>query len=235
MKLVRRVRKTSEQPRFCRCRCVNEPTHRRESRLHERNVFVPCVAGKQRQRIGHRRSERHHAILERPQSPLRGRLVFLCGQLGTDCLASALVAQHRAVVRRTEEFREAYGDSINASLAELFCAADHGTVLGYERRGEAVSAGLAAEEDEPAPQGGLRSFQDGVMAFTAAMTDALPLLAGHTRDEHVPFMQAGLATVRRLIHTPTAAEARLLGSFPHSANQFHSSFSSLAPAVPAWM
>jgi hypothetical protein len=127
------------------------------------------------------------------------------------------------------------GDSINASLAELFCAADHGTVLGYQRTGNTVSAVLAAQRDEPALEWGLELFQEGIMAFTAAMSDVLPLVTVHVQDRHAAFMSAGLAAVRRLIHSPTTAEARLLGGFPHSANQFHSSSASLAPAVPAWI
>ena len=128
--------------------------------------------------------------------------------------------------------RGAAGRAVNPSLAELFCAADHGTLLGYERSTDGtILPLLAAARDEDALGWGLELLQEGIVEFTAKMTDAYEVLLAHDLLCPQTLRDAGVRAIERLVSRPSRAEADLLGAFPHSDNQYHTDMTELAPTV----
>jgi FMN phosphatase YigB (HAD superfamily) len=123
--------------------------------------------------------------------------------------------------------------SLNPTLTEAFCAADHGTVLGYRRsESDAVAAHLAA------PDGALRDwgvefFQECVVDFAKKMTDAMHTLGEPPELVNAVLRRSAVRAVRRFVDQPTRNEADVFGSFPHDASQLHTCASELAPTVPA--
>ncbi|MEM7204579.1 MAG: hypothetical protein AAF628_30255 [Planctomycetota bacterium] len=91
---------------------------------------------------------------------------------------------------------------------EAFCAADHGTLLGFDERDGGIVPRLAPA-NAPVVEWGLGVLQRTVAAFC----DALLLdrtLIDVTADVRAPV----LAVLREMLLAPTGAEARALGRFP---------------------
>jgi predicted HAD superfamily hydrolase len=121
---------------------------------------------------------------------------------------------------------------LNPTLVELFSAADHGSTLGYARAADGHVQPILAEADRAAVQWGLEVLQEGINSFSATMLDALSVLDEPPARLSAGLRQSALLAMRRLVRQPTAAEAAVLGSFPHAAGQFHQDLSELAPHIP---
>ena len=125
--------------------------------------------------------------------------------------------------------------SINPSLAEVFCSADHGTVIAYVRSSDGVVRPLLAPpENRDTDSWNLGIFQSGVEAFARHMIDAMPVYEVSTVEWCEVFRKSTLASMRRLVRFPSKAEAAILGSHPHASNQFHSNTSDLSPKLSAF-
>jgi FMN phosphatase YigB (HAD superfamily) len=108
------------------------------------------------------------------------------------------------------------------SLFEILCAANHGTVTGYERdaNGKAVPV-LASPSNPEADAWGLTVQQDAVVAFAHEAAKGL-ILARIDPLEHVPALaEAALAAVKMFVAKPSHAEADAFGSFGHSSDEQH--------------
>ena len=120
--------------------------------------------------------------------------------------------------------------ALNPTLVELFSAADHGSTLGYTRSEKGSIEPVLASGNQGALDWGIHALQDGVLAFSLNMLDAMEML-----DETslvTTMRRSSVRVMRRLVRNPSAAEAALLGSFPHAAGQFHGDQSELAPRLP---
>jgi hypothetical protein len=121
---------------------------------------------------------------------------------------------------------------LNASLLETFCSADHGTVVGYaiDPNSGKVSAQLAAEKNEALLQWGLGTQQRGIMAFVEDLT------SGHTAAsfDAVELMEelraSSLRSLKRLVLSPSPAEASCYGTVKHAVDAGHSESADIAPA-----
>jgi hypothetical protein len=119
--------------------------------------------------------------------------------------------------------------ALNPSLLELFTAADHGSTLGYERLQDGQIQPILAPGQRATLDWGLGTLQEGINAFSANMLDALAVLDEEPTTVIAGLRKSALLTLERLVHRPSAAEAGLLGAFPHAAGQFHQDLSELAP------
>jgi sulfur carrier protein ThiS len=131
--------------------------------------------------------------------------------------------------------------ALNPTLVELFSAADHGSTLGYTRSSEnGIVHPVLAAGHQGALDWGIPAFQEGVLSFSLNMLDAMemfdgtPLVAAMLDETSLvaAMRKSSVRVMRRLVRNPSAAEAALLGSFPHAAGQFHGDQSELAPRLP---
>jgi FMN phosphatase YigB (HAD superfamily) len=121
---------------------------------------------------------------------------------------------------------------LNPALTELFSAADHGSTLGYEKPADAPVTPVLATGNQPALNWGIQEFQEGIASFALNMLEAIQTLDEAPAHLVAALRQCSLASVRRLVNNPTLSEASLLGSFPHTHDQFHGARSELAPQLP---
>jgi predicted HAD superfamily hydrolase len=129
-------------------------------------------------------------------------------------------------------FSESDALSINPSLAEVFCSADHGTVITYKRSSDAVVRPLLAPpENRDTDIWNLGVFQSGVQSFARHMLDAMPVHPISSIEWCEMFRKSTLASMRRLVQFPSKSEAEVLGSHPHASNQFHSDTADLSPKL----
>lgn len=95
-----------------------------------------------------------------------------------------------------------------ALMAEAFCAADHGSVLGYEDRGNVITPVLSAKEDAVAVRWGVRSVHDAAARVARAVAQR-----ERVGDEH-----DDRELVRALLDlawmSPSADDARSWGAYP---------------------
>ena len=126
--------------------------------------------------------------------------------------------------------------SINPSLAEVFCSADHGTVKHYFRSSDGVVRPLLAPaENHESEIWNLQVFQSGIQMFARYMIDAMPVHPASTIEWCKVFRSCTLTSMRRLVQFPSRAEAEVLGSHSHASNQFHSDSTDLAPRLSAFL
>ncbi len=99
-------------------------------------------------------------------------------------------------------------------MSEVFCAADHGTVTGFERKGSAVEAVLAQGWDHQVTAWGLPLYRETIQAVVEAL---------HLPDFRGPNIAAMRDPLGQIIQTfwtkPTVEEAEGWGSFPWDAGQ----------------
>lgn len=123
---------------------------------------------------------------------------------------------------------------VRESLFELFCAATHGTTISHARLEDGSTRPvLASATNEAAEDWGLRIQQESIQAFTCDLLSVARLakidLLAHVGDLSI----AASLMVAKLIGSPTRSEAEALGSFPHAADQSHTSLVEIAPPLPA--
>ena len=100
---------------------------------------------------------------------------------------------------------------------QLFCAADHGTVTGYRRRGDRVEPVLKADRDDDVLAWGLPAVRETLRRFVAnlVLDDELVDLGADLRG-------AVCGVVREFARNPDADEARAWGSFPFEGSEISS-------------
>jgi FMN phosphatase YigB (HAD superfamily) len=123
--------------------------------------------------------------------------------------------------------------TMNPVLFEIFCAADHGTVRRYVA---APDGGFAAELAEPVDEQvlswGLRSLQDGILAFAAELAEALRREGGRDAEGWIALLRdGGLAAYDMFRREPGQVEAEAFGTFPHADSQTHRERGDCAPLV----
>jgi hypothetical protein len=99
------------------------------------------------------------------------------------------------------------------TLMEIFAAADHGGVVGYQDSGEPRPV-LAAEKNRAAMEWGVAIQQEGIVGFVDAL-DATALEGLASPEWRGPW--AGL--LRQFFLHPAPAEARAYGRFPVAEDQ----------------
>jgi hypothetical protein len=110
-----------------------------------------------------------------------------------------------------------------ATVMEIACAADHGTVDGYERRDGAVRPVLRQEHNADAQRWGLALMQETIVEF------ARHFVVPHPSDIDPTTMRATcIALVNKLWNSPTQSEAAAWGSFPFASDQSGSAASAIA-------
>jgi len=124
-------------------------------------------------------------------------------------------------------------ERLNPVLFEIFCAADHGTVRRYTRRPDgSFTAELAGATDEPVLSWGLRTLQDGTMAFVSELAGAMARMPSHGPDAWVDALRdAGTASFDLFRVDPSEEEAEVFGAFPHADGQSHDFRGECAPPV----
>jgi len=120
---------------------------------------------------------------------------------------------------------------LNASLLETFCSADHGTVVGYtvDPKNGRVSAQLAAEKNEALLQWGLNTQQRGIMAFVEDLTSGHRAASFDAVELMEELRASSLRSLKRLVLSPSSAEALCYGTVKHAVDAGHSETEEIAP------
>jgi hypothetical protein len=122
--------------------------------------------------------------------------------------------------------------TMNPVLFEIFCAADHGTVRRYVAADGGFAAELAEPVDEQVLSWGLRSLQDGILAFAAELAEALRREGGRDAEGWIALLRdGGLAAYDMFRREPGQVEAEAFGTFPHADSQTHRERGDCAPLV----
>jgi hypothetical protein len=127
-------------------------------------------------------------------------------------------------------------ERLNPVLFEIFCAADHGTVRRYAPRPEGgFAAELANTTNEPALSWGLRTLQDGIIAFATELAAAVARMPGQDPGAWVDALRDGGSASFDLFRVdPSEEEAEVFGGFPHADGQAaHDVGGECAPPVGA--
>ncbi|MEM9514937.1 MAG: hypothetical protein AAGA42_08765 [Actinomycetota bacterium] len=108
--------------------------------------------------------------------------------------------------RRRRGIRRARGFG---TCVQMFCAADHGTVVDYREHGDDVVPVLASERDEPVLDWGLHTFRDTVLSFVDALVLDCDLV-----DPYADVRDVCCAVIESFWSDPDRAEAAAWGAFP---------------------
>ncbi len=121
---------------------------------------------------------------------------------------------------------------LNASLLETFCAADHGSVLGYAANSESgeVTAELAAQKNAPLLEWGLETQHRAIMTFVGDLTSGHRASALDATQLMEELRASSLQNLKRLVLSPTPAEASCYGAVRHAVDAGHSGSDEIAPA-----
>jgi hypothetical protein len=115
----------------------------------------------------------------------------------------------------------------NTAMFEIFTAADHGSVMGYEEADGRMVPLLEHPTNRNGLAWGLRIYQDSVMAFAHAAVK-------HLKAEDWPPTQwrsVARLLYRAFYYRPSAEEAAVWGSYPFSDQQVESTYE---VPVPPW-
>jgi HAD superfamily hydrolase (TIGR01549 family) len=122
--------------------------------------------------------------------------------------------------------------SVNGTLLEVFCAADHGSVRGYRRTAEDhVEPLLDGRANDLALQWGLRAQQEAVAAFSSELTNAIVSSGVDVKQWAELMGAASRKSLALFTRTPTTEEAEAFGKFRHAAHQTHARAVELAPRL----
>lgn len=114
------------------------------------------------------------------------------------------------------------------TLLETFCTADHGSVVGYERKDGMVQPVLEPSWPERVATWGLPVVREAVDAFLDGLTRHAELL--HTSADLRPAMAE---VIQQFWRSPTAHEAEAWGQFPREQGHAHDQGAKpLAPRYP---
>lgn len=115
----------------------------------------------------------------------------------------------------------------NLALFEIFTAADHGSVMGYEIKGDRIEPKLAEEKNGRALAWGLNTLQTAVKRFAELMATNMDRNSFASAD----FYRLSRRLLDQFYSHPTATEATTWGSFQYSDGQTEAPFEQL---VPSW-
>jgi len=96
------------------------------------------------------------------------------------------------------------------TLLEVFTAADHGSVIGYENKSTGVVPVLQSEKNDAAIEWGLPALQESILAFAKLMVAEFPL----SELPLIEYSEACRQVYRLFISRPERSEALTWGSFP---------------------
>jgi hypothetical protein len=116
---------------------------------------------------------------------------------------------------------------LNLALIEIFTAADHGPVVGYERRDGTVEPSLMRPRNEEALAWGLEIQHRAILRFADRLLES----SEWQEFSPVDFRAVTEQLVDCLVRTPTRGEAETIGAFPFTDDQYASS---LKPFLPRW-
>ncbi|MEM6851267.1 MAG: hypothetical protein AAF527_06050, partial [Pseudomonadota bacterium] len=117
------------------------------------------------------------------------------------------------------------------ALIELFCAADHGGVRGFERTETGAYPALASETNTDALAWGLKLQQETMLSYTDNLTMAFELSDMRLETAAAPLRDAALAAFRAFAESPGRDEAEAYGRFAHAADHNHAGVQDLAGRV----
>ncbi len=107
----------------------------------------------------------------------------------------------------------------------MFCAADHGTVVGYQYEGSAVTPQLRSPCNQPVIDWGLALLQETVFVFTDHL-----LLCPDLLDPHADLRPVTAELLEAFWSNPTPLEAMPWGAFPYEDDQTGAYWTRLAAA-----
>jgi len=110
------------------------------------------------------------------------------------------------------------------SLIEMFCAADHGAVVGYRRDGDRIGPVLRTPES-PMKAWGLPRIHEITDAYVTAFTRSLQT---ELCDAYMDVRRGLLEVLRLFWLEPSSAEAKYWGNFPVEVNLNNSHVRALA-------
>lgn len=113
------------------------------------------------------------------------------------------------------------------SMIEMFCAADHGAVVGYQRDGDQIRPVLRTPES-PMKAWGLPRVHEITASYVETLVDGLRT---ELCDPYVDVRPALREVLRLFWLAPSAAEARHWGTFPVEVNLNNSHVRALAAPV----
>ncbi len=115
----------------------------------------------------------------------------------------------------------------NGVMFELFAAADHGSVVGYQAKDGRILPLMEAQANEAALNWGLISLQEAVLKFTDTWLAHQPAY-----DYPQPEFHSVTREIYRLFYEdPTQAEALAWAAFPYSTDQIERYFEGM---IPQW-
>ena len=115
----------------------------------------------------------------------------------------------------------------NIALFEVFCAADHGSVIDFRFRDSRMEPMMVSSKNERAIAWGLGTLHDSVLFFTDSVLRVFDRRQiGHTEIDAIAKRNFAL-----FLDSPTREEAVAFGEFPFSDSQVERSYH---PLVPAW-
>jgi hypothetical protein len=118
----------------------------------------------------------------------------------------------------------------NLFMFELFAAADHGSVTGYEERDGRICPTLAGQRNERALTWGLEALQAAVRRFADASLENC-----RWSDCPVPdYRRLTFQLFRRFYARPALVEAAAWGGFQFSEEQHEQHFQQMVPAWSGW-
>lgn len=113
---------------------------------------------------------------------------------------------------------------LNVALLEMMAAADHGSVMGFDRQENAMIPIFENESNETALQWGLEFLQSGALEFVRHW---LPRQSLAPRE----LSRLSQHSLLQLLRKPSRDEAETWGSFPHSGEQIERHKESIAPKL----
>jgi len=116
------------------------------------------------------------------------------------------------------------------ALLEIFTAADHGSVVGFERKDHRILPQLAGERNTRALDWGLPTLQAAILRFAELFSQTVE------RNLFVPaeFFPVSHRLLNEFYLRPSQSEAAVWGSFQYSEGQTESSFEQLIPKWSRW-
>jgi len=119
----------------------------------------------------------------------------------------------------------------NGSVVEIFFAADHGSLRGYERdpgSGRVICA-LREARNGAAIGWGVQTQQGAILAFAEILVRNARALGLGPETLLAALKPYSVAALARFLERPTRLEAETYGCFPHSEDQAHAAYAELAP------
>lgn len=116
----------------------------------------------------------------------------------------------------------------NLALLEMFTAADHGSVLGYETQGSRIEPVLDPASEQRARAWGVATLHQAILAFTDHMLEA----TNPNSIDSLRYQELSEQLLRLFYTRPKREEASTWGNIPFSDGQVEDHLQRLLPQVP---